>query len=454
MRIRQALVATVIAGGVGGCVDRPVASVSPVQGKVETKDLPSNPERDADILFLIDSSLSMVAEQSSLKANFPKFMDVLQTIEGGLPNVHVGVATPDLGQKATDGTNSVPVQGCSGVGLDGALRTAPSVTGSFIIDEESSGGGRNTNYSGTLGAAFGELANVGTGGCGIEQHLGAVERALTNPVNSGFLRPEAKLAVIVIADEDDCSLAHKNLFEANVDGPLLNFRCTQAGVTCTDNPDLTQPGERSSCEVKEPSQYLEPVERYADFLKSLKPDWRNDVIVAGILGNNAPFEIVRNKAGQSVLGFSCEYGTDDGAFPALRTSKFVEQFPQQVRETICGADLSAAMVKVGAKLKASFGDPCWEGEVADLDPQTDGLQAACTVTDVRVLPDGTSQEVDTIPPCGAGDIPCWRLEQDDVQCYYFPTRMKLVIDRGGALPPSDIHVKASCVTNDPDGGFL
>lgn len=450
MRITDVLFAAALAS-LGGCMDRPIASVYPVQGKVETKDLPSNPEKDVDILFLIDSSGSMLAEQQSLQANFPRFMDVLQTLEGGAPNMHIGVATPDLGQKASDGIGAISGRGCSGAGRDGELRMAPSVTGRFIVDEQS-GNGRNTNYTGTLGEAFAELASVGTGGCGIEQHLGAVERALSNPVNAGFLRPEAKLAVIVIADEDDCSLARKSLFEGSLPGPAINFRCTTAGVTCTDNPDLTQPGERTTCQVKEQSEYLEPIERYASFLKNLKPNWQDDVIVAGILGNNTPFEIVKDSDGTSVLAPSCKYGIDDGAYPALRTSKLLEQFPQRVQRTICGGDLSQAMVDIGALLKRSFGDPCWEGQLADLDPVTPGLQVDCTVTDVRVRPDGTREEIAAIPPCGAGNIPCWRIEEDPVECHYTSTHLKLVIDRGGVVPPSDIHVKASCVTTDPDSG--
>jgi hypothetical protein len=447
MRTRDVLFATLLAG----CMDRPVAAVFPVQTKVETKDLPSSPDRDVDILFMIDSSGSMVAEQESLKANFPKFMDVLQTIEGGMPNVHIGVATPDLGQKATDGIGTLAGGGCTGAGLDGVLRTATAIAGQYIIDEQS-GTTRNRNYSGTLADAFSAIATVGTLGCGIEQHLGAVERALSNPANAGFLRPEAKLAVVVIADEDDCSLAHKNLFEANLDGPIINYRCTSSGVVCTDNPDMSQPGVRTSCQVQQNSAYLEPVDRYANFIKGLKPNWREDVIVAGIVGNNSPFEIIKNDKAQVVLDPSCKYGVNDGAYPALRTSHFLDQFPQTVRSSICGADLSSAMVEIGVLLKRSFGDPCWKGEITDLDPATDGLQAECTVTDVRVFPDGSTQEVDLIPSCGSDQIPCWRLERDDISCHYTDTKLKLVIDRGGVIPPADITVKASCVTTDTDDG--
>jgi hypothetical protein len=381
MRIKDVLVTLALAG----CMDRPIASVYPVQGKVETKDLPSNPEKDVDVLFLIDNSGSMAAEQASLQANFPKFMQVLETLESGAPNI----------------------------------------------------------------------AGVGTAGCGIEQHLAGVERALQNPANAGFLRPEAKLAVVVIADEDDCSLAHHDLFQTGVDGPSLNFRCTKSGIVCRDNPDLAQPGVRTDCEPQDESRYLEPVARYADFLKSLKPTWRDDVLVAGIVGDSSPFEIVLDGMQRPVLGQSCRYGNGDGAFPALRTADFLTQFPQTVQKTICGADLSAAMVEIAAKLKRSFGDACWEGEVADLDPVTPGLQPDCSVTDVQVLPDGSTKEIDQIPNCSFGQIPCWKLVEDARQCFYTSTHTKLVIDRGGVIPPSDVHVKASCVTTDPGGdGFM
>ena len=55
------------------------------------KDIPVTVNRDLDILFLIDDSPSMADKQNNLAANFPNFINVLNTIEGGLPNVHIGV---------------------------------------------------------------------------------------------------------------------------------------------------------------------------------------------------------------------------------------------------------------------------------------------------------------------------------------------------------------------------
>jgi len=433
------------------CFDRKIASVTPEQGKVETKDLPSNPNRDADILFLIDNSGSMAEEQTSLRQNFPRFMDVLSTIEGGLPNLHIGVATSNLGMKASDGIANASFGGCTGAGDDGALQTNALITGRFIIDEELANGTRNVNYSGALADAFSALADVGTAGCGIEQHLGAIERTLTNSTNAGFLRPSAKLAVIVIADEDDCSLAHKALFEGETDGSVVNFRCTQDAIQC-EHP-LSEPGLLTQCEPRDTTQYLEPVDRYVSFLRGLKANPRDDVIVAGIVGDNNPFQIVLDAQQRAVLGPSCVYGGTQAAFPALRTSEFIRGFDRQVQRTICGADLTAALVEIAALLKRSFGDPCFESLVVDQDPATPGLQADCSVSDVRVFPDGSEQELATIPECGTGALPCWRIETDTRQCFYTESNLKLVIDRGGVIPPDDIHVRASCETSVDDGSF-
>jgi hypothetical protein len=235
---------------------------------------------------------------------------------------------------------------------------------------------------------------------------------------------------------------------------VINFRCTQSGITCTDTPDLTKPGVRGDCEPNDQSQYLEPVDRYVDFVKSLKPNWREDVIVAGIIGPDDPFEIKLNDKAQPILGTSCPQAATDTAVPALRSADFLAQFTQRVQRDICGADLSQAMVDIGVLLKRSFGDPCWEGEVVDVDLETAGLQPDCTFTDVKVLPNGEREEIAAIAACGTGVLPCWRLEVDATQCSYTTTHLKLVVDRGGIVPPSDIHVQGSCVTTPKDGPFM
>jgi len=447
-----------------GCPDRTIVAVTPEQGKVEIKDVPANPVRDIDILFQIDDSLSMKDEQDSLRANFSRLIGVLESIDGGLPDVQIGVITPNLGTSAIDGTTAAPIGTCTGQGEGGVLRAQAPGGPRFLRDVDDKLGGRERNYSGTLADAFASLASVGTNGCGIEQHLEAVERALngSNPENAGFLRPQAYLAVIVIADEDDCSLARSTLFDGNHADPTygdrVNFRCTSQGVACdtpaTDFEAAT--GLRKDCHPRFDDTELTKTDRYVQFLKSLKPDPR-DVAVAGIVGNPEPFEITK-KGTVTVLKDSCPVGSGPGgttgiAFPAVRTADFLEQFPLNTRATICDGDLSDGLTQIGALLKDAIVDPCFDNQLADADPETPGTQFDCSVTEIRRHPGLPDEELGVFPQCGNGEFPCWRIEEDAVKCSYTHANphLKIVIDRNGAVAGPDIHIKASCVTTDSSG---
>src|SRR5215471_13080204 len=63
---------------------------------------------DLDLLFMVDDSSSMSTVQYNLAENFPVFIQELQQLPGGLPNVHIGVVTSSMGAGAF--TTSVP--GC------------------------------------------------------------------------------------------------------------------------------------------------------------------------------------------------------------------------------------------------------------------------------------------------------------------------------------------------------
>lgn len=451
MRTQLVLLAPLL---VTGCPDREIARVPVEQNIVETNNFPSVPRRDIDILFVIDSSGSMEQEQESLKANFPRFISVLESIDGGLPNVHLGVITPDLGTRALDG-NAGSVSGCSGSGRKGDLHGIPGGP-LFLSDSDDGAGGRTRNFTGTLAERFAELADVGTMGCGIEQHLESVKMALeNNPANTGFLRPNALLAVVLIADEDDCSLAQKALFDGNSGdqayGERVNFRCTREGIVC-DRPSgsLDTLGPREDCHPNEASTMLTPLSRYADFLKSLKTDPR-DIIVAGIVGDPAPFAIKTGMYGTPVVKESCTYNGTAGpqfAFPAVRMSSFLEQFPIQTRTTICDSDLSDGITQIAAEIARQAGNPCFINEPVDVDPATDGTQFDCTVTEVRRRgPNVPDEELRSFSECEAGGAtPCWRIEADAAKCTITPNHLKLVIDRGSEPVPTDTHISVNCVT--------
>ena len=473
MSTRTRLVGCAALVMMSGCSDRTISEVTPQQGRVEVQDIPVTLERSVDILFVLDDSPSMADKQRNLQANFPQFIDVLSTVEGGLPDVHIGVVTSDMGSRGTrDGAPGAGIGqpgtgGCTGTGDGGTLQVfgAP-VTGAYLSDVKQPDGSRLTNYTGDLATVFGQIATgAGAGGCGFEQHLEAMKAALDrNPANAGFLRPEAFLAVVVIADEDDCSFQSSTLLgpESAALGPLQSFRCTRFGVTCdvggASPATMNQVGTKDQCHPTAGSAYLEDVEGYVAFLRSLKPD-PTKLIVAGIMGTTEPVQVeLRSPPGgasaQPALARSCSYlGADrqpQVADPPVRLQFLLDQFPgSSTFTTICQQDLTDGLAQIGDLIVDKIGDPCIAGTLADRDPATAGVQPECSVSDVTGR--GTASEAETmLPTCDAapGQASCWRIVDDAARCPATPDKPhtnKLSVDRTAPVPEGT-HVVAHCVT--------
>lgn len=132
-----------------------------------------------DVLFVVDNSGSMVDNQANLAANFDRFIEYAD-FHGLQVDFQIGVTTTDVSEE----------------GEAGRLVGSPTT-----LD-------RNTS---NLSARFAERVQVGALGSGDEQGLAACFLALSPPLivdpayNSGFLRPDAALAVIIVSDEDDGS---------------------------------------------------------------------------------------------------------------------------------------------------------------------------------------------------------------------------------------------------------
>lgn len=254
MRRHHTMLGFATVGLLAGCPSRDVSEVNPTQDKEEFKDIPVQLNRDLDLLFVVDNSGSMAEEQDNLTANLPVFINVLETIEGGLPNVHIGVISTDVG------AGPFAISGCQGTGDNGALlvgAAACAPTGANYIEDISDGaGGRITNYPGTLAQAFSCNASLGATGCGFEMQLESMCRALngSNGANAGFLRDTAFLGVVFLTDEDDCSTEDTQMFDTSQNsidselGFLSSFRCNEFGVTCeTGNDNPRAPGTRTGC---------------------------------------------------------------------------------------------------------------------------------------------------------------------------------------------------------------
>ena len=244
-----------------------------------------SPQRAIDILFTIDNSPSMDTKQKALANNFPKMITALMALPGGLPDVHIGVISSNMGagsgamgggncgnglgdrgllwgNDSNDPVASVADNGNYFVNAD-PYNTPPALIASGCglypgarwiedIQAPGPGTGRQRNYSTNLQLedVFSCLAKaVGISGCGEEHQLQATRVALIpqsgiNDANNGFLRSNAYLAIVLVTDEDDCSATPDNATNDNIfdmvgkrnPGDTTSVRCAARGHLCGGQP--------------------------------------------------------------------------------------------------------------------------------------------------------------------------------------------------------------------------
>jgi len=370
--------------------------------------LPEN--RDIDLLFVVDNSGSMAYGQTNARVGFEALTASLSNMPAGLPNLHVGVTSTDLGTGMFQITYCEEVGGDAGALVKGNC-TNPVGGKNYIIDVEpqsceiskdtnntcsahtcsqancaaepttmfvedtATGCPRCRNYDGgSLEEVFDCVANLGTMGCGFEQPLESMYKALdpSNTANTGFVRDNAFLAIILITDEDDCSGSNPQLYDnTQTDinstlGPLTSYRCFEFGITCDIN-SRTHLGARRDCVPREDAAaLLYPLSRYTQFLRALKDPQM--LIMAAIAGPVTP--------SPSGLGFDVEVGLDDqdqpevqyscasgsgNATPGIRIYNLIsdmndgEEAPGWAYSPICTADQSGFFAGIGDKIKSVLG---------------------------------------------------------------------------------------------------
>jgi hypothetical protein len=222
---------------------------------------------------------------------------------------------------------------------------------------------------------------IGDGGCGIESPLEALKRALDGhrSENDGFLRADALLAVLIISDEDDCSVQLSRRGEHNpgtrscaatdpesFDCYNLDYRCFASSVQC-DQSMLT-PGVKTNCKER-PGSYLEPVDKYVSFLSTLRPMGR--LVVSGIwtrpsVTEGGRVEIARLSGGTTSpslnrangTGASCAYAADPKVIgqAQLRLSSFAGKIPGSLESSVCDIDnYGLALDRVVQAIKTKLG---------------------------------------------------------------------------------------------------
>lgn len=197
-----------------------------------------------DLLILMDNSGSMSQEQESFAHRIVEMiMELIDPADSdgdGRPD-HPAVEDINVGVVSTDmGTMGFRVSTCSDSerGDDGCMLSRPSPS---VLDCEAEYPAFLSRDPATAESYGVEelahdvacIATLGTSGCGFEQPLKAVDKALFENAapggcNEGFLRPDSMVAMILVTDEEDCSVdpAHPEMFDPSGDHlGHINLRC-------------------------------------------------------------------------------------------------------------------------------------------------------------------------------------------------------------------------------------
>jgi hypothetical protein len=280
-----------------------------------------------DMLFMVDSSGSMIEEQVKLRDQFPRLITILTTgdlnPDDGIviakdfnpaTDLHLGVVSADMGLPGIT-MSPDPENKCVGTGDDGLLQYISNPSNDPTLTCASSYPLFLSHLYGqdvsALANHFACIATLGTEGCGFEMQLESVLKALwpSNPANQSdpqkalnitfyggttghgdiehvdFLRGtsyhgsqsdrRSMLAIVLVTDEDDCSAGaqgnldmfeHPNTAPPGIADQPANLRCYHDGLL---------PAEQ---------QNRYPLERYVHGLQALRQGYEHLVVFAAITG--------------------------------------------------------------------------------------------------------------------------------------------------------------------------
>jgi len=479
------------------CNSRRLAIPDPAPAVIDMRQFKQTVNHKLDLLFMVDDSSSMSPLQAKMQKQLPAFMKALadQTTMQ-LPDLHVAVVSSSYGGGAWGNVNQClsaqthadTLGDDQGRFLQGAIGQMASPCNMLHAGEKYLANGDGTaahpaNFDGDIGAAFSCIALLGDKGCGFESQFESVYYGLykgtlpfgsdagQDPDNGGFVRSDAVLAIVMVTNEDDCSVSGDSLLldpsvngvdHASGLGALQSYRCNEFGHLCDGvPPPHTAPattvtlnkcvsaedkGKTDDMIVYPEGPYkgqpdmthghLWPtVAEFTDYIKQYKTN-PDDILVAAIAGpvadaqGNSLYRVhgeVNSSAGgetDPVVDHSCMQATSDSTMPeygdpAVRIHQWVQNFntpggsQNGVFYPICANDFSAAMMAIAMKINAKLGASCVSTHIA-LDAK-DPTKHNCQVS--QKTTDGGKVTTVKLPECpGNGNEPCFQLTSNSDKC--------------------------------------
>lgn len=295
-----------------GCLDRPLDTIEPRSTTTLTVDLGADRIDKIDILLAIDDSGSMGDKQVILSEAIPRLVESLVnpdcipndpeqgttpiTPEGDtcpegmhrifepVSDIHVGVISTSVPVANADGD----VFKCDG---DATLRDAGvdtyAGTGFLAWDPQGKKDPAGEQDSNALRDDLARLVTgVGQTGCALEQPLESWYRFLIDPdtdnadlvaQRNAFLRPDSLVAIVMLTDENDCSIDPSREFEpAGLPG--------RANLSCFDQADKLYPAQRYVDGLRSPMITNAAGERVENPLFAGNVRGADRVLLAGIVG--------------------------------------------------------------------------------------------------------------------------------------------------------------------------
>lgn len=416
-----------------GCIERPGTPIGPEIGFGQNVSVQGGGVSAVDLLFVIDDSGSMRDEQANIAIQIPQLVRDLASPPDhdgdGAPDwaavesLRIAIANTDVGT----GSYTYPSSTCVEGGADGMLH------GAGVYEWET--GDDPDAFAAAVGAV---VENIGLSGCAFEQQLEATARALERGTDVGFPRHDALLAIMLVTDEDDCSVVDDAAYFSTA-GDAPNAHCIRNldGLTSVSELLAQIRGERSDDEIVFAA------------ITGIPRDVSADATTAEILAHPDMANAEINPSAPEPRP-ACEY--DDPvsglskAAPARRIVEMAGMLPGSVLHSICTDDFGPAIREIAARIGERIPGVCLARALPDLDNAPCSVSVSLPVGDTcDGFPGYTLTEVDDEGRelCAVAQVVAgsgedgWYYDPADASC------PQLVLTEA-SVPPLTSDLRAEC----------